>query len=113
MYFIIHYIPEKRQSVFFLKEGSQREKLVALTMQKDPVFLNIEGEKKEEIIEDLEEGYVLAPSEKRFHFLLHFLEKNKKKKVIVLFSSCLSAKHHHELLVSLDVPVLSIHVRIF
>ncbi|XP_033226454.1 probable ATP-dependent RNA helicase pitchoune [Belonocnema kinseyi] len=106
---IINILPQKRQSVFFLKEENQREKLVALTVQKDPVFLNVEGEKTEEIIEGLEEGYVLAPSEKRFHFLLNFLEKNKKKKVIVLFSSCLSAKHHHELLVSLDVPVLSIH----
>ena len=99
--------------MFFLNEETKKEKLVALIIQKDPIFLDIDNEINEEIIEDLEEGYVLAPSETRFHFLLSFLEKNKKKKVIVLFSSSMSAKHHHELLGSFDLPVLSIYVRIF
>ena len=57
-------------------------------------------------------GYVVCPSEKRFLLLFTFLKKNRKKKVMVFFSSCLSVKFHHELLNYIDLPVMSIHVRL-
>lgn len=92
-----------------MREKTNVEDLVNMTMKNKPIYVD-QVEKEEKIADCLEEGYVLAPSDKRFHFLLSFLEKNKKKKVIVLLSSCLSTKHHHDLLTSLDVPVFSIHV---
>ena len=92
---------------------TKSEALIALAMRKNPVYLDLKETIKEQKVEGLEQRYVLAPSEKRFLFLLNFLEKNKNKKVVVFFSSCMSTKHHHELLTSLDVPVLSIHVKIF
>lgn len=100
---------EKRQTAIFMKEKISIEKFVNLSMIQNPIVLN-QVEREEKIVDGLEEGYIIAPSDKRFHFLLNFLEKNKKKKVIVLFSSCLSTIHHHDLFSSLDVPVSSIHV---
>lgn len=105
---IIHILPEKRQTAIFMKEKISIEKFVNLSMIQNPIVLN-QVEREEKIVDGLEEGYIIAPSDKRFHFLLNFLEKNKKKKVIVLFSSCLSTIHHHDLFSSLDVPVSSIH----
>lgn len=57
-------------------------------------------------------GYVVCPAEKRFLMLFSFLKRNRKKKIMVFFSSCLSVKFHHELLNYIDMPVMSIHVRI-
>ncbi|XP_051173254.1 probable ATP-dependent RNA helicase pitchoune [Leptopilina boulardi] len=106
---IIHILPENRQTALFMREKINVDELVNLTMNKKPIYLDQVERSVEKIVDGLEEGYILAPSDKRFHFLLSFLEKNKKKKVIVLFSSCLSTIHHHDLLTSLDVPVFSIH----
>ncbi|XP_043468446.1 probable ATP-dependent RNA helicase pitchoune isoform X2 [Leptopilina heterotoma] len=104
---IIPFLPEKRQTAIFMKEKINIEKF-ELSINKKPIVLN-QVEREEKIVDGLEEGYIIAPSDKRFHFLLNFLEKNKKKKIIVLFSSCLSTIHHHDLFTSLDVPVSSIH----
>jgi superfamily II DNA/RNA helicase len=59
------------------------------------------------------QGYVVVPQDKRFLLLFTFLKKNQKKKMMVFFSSCMAVKYYNELLNYIDIPVLSIHVRIY
>lgn len=58
---------------------------------------------------NLEQGFVICESEKRFLLLYTFLKKNLNKKIMVFFSSCNSVKFHSELLNYIDIPVLDIH----
>ena len=60
-------------------------------------------------VNTLQQGYVVAESDKRFLLLLSFLHKNKKKKIIVFFSSCNAVKYYAELLNYIGTPVMDLH----
>jgi ATP-dependent RNA helicase DDX18/HAS1 len=104
---------ERRQTMLFSATQTQKTKaLTGLALKKEPIYVGVDDEKDKATVEGLEQGYVACPSEKRFLLLFTFLKKNLQKKVMVFFSSCMSVKYHNELLNYIDLPVMSIHVRL-
>jgi len=110
---IVKMLPKERQTMLFsATQTKQVEDLARLSINpKTAVYVNVESETKEATTENLEQGYVTCPSDKRFLLLFTFLKKNKNKKIMVFFSSCNSVKYHAELLNYIDIPVLDIHGR--
>ncbi|XP_033224512.1 probable ATP-dependent RNA helicase pitchoune [Belonocnema kinseyi] len=107
---IINLLPKKRLTMMFSATQTKKtEALTSLALKSEPIYVGVDDEKNEATVDGLEQGYVMAPSDKRFLLLFTFLCKNKNKKVMVFFSSCMSVKYHHELLNYIDLPVLSIH----
>lgn len=99
-----------------LFSATQTDKIDALTklaLKKTPIYVGVDDNKETATVTGLEQGYIVCPSEKRLLVLFTFLRKNRKKKVMVFFSSCMSVKYHHELFNYIDLPVTSIHVRLF
>lgn len=110
---IVKMLPKERQTMLFsATQTKQVEDLARLSINpKTAVYVEVESDSKEATVENLEQGYVTCPSDKRFLLLFTFLKKNKNKKVMVFFSSCNSVKYHAELLNYIDIPVLDIHGR--
>lgn len=110
---IVKLLPKERQTMLFsATQTKQIEDLARLSINpKTAVYVEVDSEAAEATTENLEQGYVTCPSDKRFLLLFTFLKKNKNKKVMVFFSSCNSVKYHAELLNYIDVPVLDIHGR--
>jgi ATP-dependent RNA helicase DDX18/HAS1 len=84
--------------------------LARMSLRPGPLYINVDSHRDTSTAENLEQGYVVCDSDKRFLLLFTFLRKNLKKKVIVFFSSCKSVQYHGELLNYVDVPVLDLHV---
>jgi ATP-dependent RNA helicase DDX18/HAS1 len=84
--------------------------LARMSLRPGPLYINVHSDRDTSTAENLEQGYVVCDSDKRFLLLFTFLRKNLKKKVIVFFSSCKSVQYHGELLNYVDVPVLDLHV---
>ena len=110
---IVKTLPKERQTMLFsATQTKQVEDLARLSINaKTAVYVEVESESKEATAENLEQGYVTCPSDKRFLLLFTFLKKNKNKKIMVFFSSCNSVKFHGELLNYIDIPVMDIHGR--
>lgn len=108
---IIRLIPSTRQTMLFSATlTGKTNDLINLALKSDPIHVGIDEVRDKATVEGLDQGYVIAPSDKRFLLLFTFLRKNRKKKVMVFFSSCLSVKFHNELLNYIDLPVMCIHV---
>ena len=110
---IVKMLPKQRQTMLFsATQTKQIEDLARLSINpKTAVYVEVESDNKEATAENLEQGYVTCPSDKRFLLLFTFLKKNKNKKIMVFLSSCNSVKFHAELLNYIDIPVLDIHGR--
>lgn len=110
---IVKMLPKERQTMLFsATQTKQIEDLARLSINpKTAVYVEVESENKEATTENLEQGYVTCPSDKRFLLLFTFLKKNRNKKIMVFLSSCNSVKFHAELLNYIDIPVLDIHGR--
>ena len=110
---ILKLVPKERQTMLFsATQTKQVEDLARLSINpKTAIYVEVESDTKEATTENLEQGYVTCPSDKRFLLLFTFLKKNKNKKVMVFFSSCNSVKFHAELLNYIDIPVMDIHGR--
>eukprot|EP00339_Tiarina_fusa_P026186 CAMPEP_0117033516 /NCGR_PEP_ID=MMETSP0472-20121206/23935_1 /TAXON_ID=693140 ORGANISM="Tiarina fusus, Strain LIS" /NCGR_SAMPLE_ID=MMETSP0472 /ASSEMBLY_ACC=CAM_ASM_000603 /LENGTH=581 /DNA_ID=CAMNT_0004742441 /DNA_START=66 /DNA_END=1811 /DNA_ORIENTATION=- len=110
---IVKMLPKERQTMLFsATQTKQVEDLARLSINpKTAVYVQVESDNKEATTENLEQGYVTCPSDKRFLLLFTFLKKNKNKKIMVFFSSCNSVKFHAELLNYIDIPVMDIHGR--
>eukprot|EP00934_Nitzschia_sp_Nitz4_P000195 Nitzschia sp. Nitz4//scaffold6_size259037//133661//135737//NITZ4_001080-RA/size259037-processed-gene-0.266-mRNA-1//-1//CDS//3329556911//195//frame0 len=110
---IVKMLPKERQTMLFsATQTKQVEDLARLSINpKTAVYVEVESDSKEATAENLEQGYVTCPSDKRFLLLFTFLKKNKNKKIMVFFSSCNSVKYHAELLNYIDIPVIDIHGR--
>ena len=107
---IIRILPTKRQTMLFSATLTDKTNdLIKVALKDQPLCVGIDDVMDKATVEGLEQGYVVAPSEKRFLLLFTFLKKNRKKKIMVFFSSCLSVKFHHELLNYVDLPVMCIH----
>ena len=107
---IIRLLPQRRQTMLFSATlTAKTNDLIALALKAEPVRVGIDEVVESATVKGLEQGYVVAPSDKRFLLLFTFLRKNRKKKVMVFFSSCMSVKFHQELLNYIDLPVMSIH----
>lgn len=92
--------------LFSATQTSKIDDLIRMSM-KSPVFIGLEESMK--TVENLEQGFVICPSEDRFKLLFTFLKKNLSKKIMVFFSSCNSVKFHSDVLNYVDVKVLEIH----
>ncbi|CAJ1956353.1 unnamed protein product [Cylindrotheca closterium] len=110
---IVKMLPKERQTMLFsATQTKQIEDLARLSINpKTAIYVEVESENKEATVQNLEQGYVTCPSDKRFLLLFTFLKKNKNKKIMVFLSSCNSVKFHAELLNYIDIPVLDIHGR--
>lgn len=105
---------ENRQSMLFsATQTTKVTDLARMSLRAGPLYINVDSGKETSTVDNLEQGYVVCESDKRFLLLFTFLRKNLKKKVIVFFSSCKSVQYHGELLNYVDVPVLDLHVRFF
>ncbi|GFS88315.1 ATP-dependent RNA helicase DDX18 [Nephila pilipes] len=106
---IINILPKYRQTLLFSATLSKKiDDLVSVALSKQALYIGVENKEKA-TVESLKQGYVLCPSEKRFHFLFSFLRKYRTKKVMVFFSSCMSVKFHHDLLNYINLNVSCIH----
>jgi ATP-dependent RNA helicase DDX18/HAS1 len=110
---ILKMLPKERQTMLFsATQTKQVEDLARLSINvKTAIYIQVESNSTEATAENLEQGYVTCPSDKRFLLLFTFLKKNKNKKIMVFLSSCNSVKFHAELLNYIDIPVLDIHGR--
>uniref|UniRef100_A0A1I7T4I4 ATP-dependent RNA helicase n=1 Tax=Caenorhabditis tropicalis TaxID=1561998 RepID=A0A1I7T4I4_9PELO len=107
---VLRHLPKQRQSMLFSATHSPKvDELVKLALHSNPVRVSVNEKSEEATVEGLQQGYIVAPSDKRLLLLFTFLKKNKTKKVMVFFSSCNSVKFHHELLNYIDIPCMSIH----
>ncbi|GAA5896194.1 hypothetical protein JCM6882_008515 [Rhodosporidiobolus microsporus] len=108
---IVNLLPkENRQSMLFsATQTTKVTDLARMSLRPGPLYINVDSGKDTSTAENLEQGYVVCESDKRFLLLFTFLRKNIKKKVIVFFSSCKSVQYHGELLNYIDVPVLDLH----
>ncbi|KAK7819785.1 hypothetical protein U0070_012391 [Myodes glareolus] len=109
---IIKLLPVRRQTMLFSATQTRKvEDLARISLKKEPLYVGVDDDKKVATVDELEQGYVVCPSEKRFLLLFTVLKKNWEKKVMVFFSSWMSVKYHYELLNYIDLPVLAIHGR--
>ncbi|GAA5978218.1 hypothetical protein JCM5350_002230 [Sporobolomyces pararoseus] len=108
---IISLLPkENRQSMLFsATQTTKVTDLARMSLRPGPLYINVDSHRDTSTADNLEQGYVVCDSDKRFLLLFTFLRKNLKKKVIVFFSSCKSVQYHGELLNYIDVPVLDLH----
>jgi ATP-dependent RNA helicase DDX18/HAS1 len=96
--------------LFSATQTTKVEDLARVSLNKAPLYINVDEHKVSSTVEGLEQGYVVCPSDSRFLVLFTFLKKNmSKKKILVFFSSCNSVKYHSELLNYIDIPVLDLH----
>ncbi|GAA5877397.1 hypothetical protein JCM1840_006087 [Sporobolomyces johnsonii] len=108
---IVNLLPkENRQSMLFsATQTTKVTDLARMSLRPGPLYINVDSHRDTSTADNLEQGYVVCDSDKRFLLLFTFLRKNLKKKVIVFFSSCKSVQYHGELLNYIDVPVLDLH----
>ena len=104
---ILKLLPTERQTVLFSATQTKKvDDLIRLSM-KSPVYVAV-GEENT-TVENLEQGFVVCDSDKRFRLLYTFLKRNHDKKVMVFFSSCNSVKYHSDLLNYVEITNLDIH----
>ena len=108
---IIKLLPKDRQTCLFsATQTSKVSDLAKLSFRKSPVYVGVDDDRTESTAQNIQQGYCVTPSERRFLLLFSFLKRNmKKKKIMVFFSSCNSVKFHAELLNYVDIPVKDIH----
>nr|WCZ58292.1 ATP-dependent RNA helicase [Paratrimastix eleionoma] len=85
--------------------------LAKLALNENPVEVNTRAHETTSTVCQLEQGFVICPSESRFLLLYTFLRKNVHKKIMVFFSSCNACKFYAELLNYIDVPCMELHGR--
>lgn len=81
-----------------------------MVLQGEPLYVGVNDADAVATANNIEQGYVVCPGDRRFLLLFTFLKRNLKKKVMVFFNSCKNVKFHGELLNYIDIPVLDIHV---
>jgi ATP-dependent RNA helicase DDX18/HAS1 len=110
---IVKCLPTERQSMLFSATQTKNVADIArLSIRGKPVYVGVDDDKATATAANVEQGYVVCSSEKRFLLLFTFLRKNyRKKKIIVFFSSCNAVKYFGELLNYIDVPCMDIHGR--
>merc|ERR1711939_103529 len=108
---IISILPsDNRQTMLFsATQTTKVTDLARISLRPGPLYINVDQGREAATADNLEQGYVVCDSDRRFLLLFTFLRKNLKKKVIVFFSSCKSVQYHGELLNYIDVPVLDLH----
>jgi ATP-dependent RNA helicase DDX18/HAS1 len=108
---ILRILPLDRQTLLFSATQTKKVDQLSKMALRRPVYVGVDESKTASTVDQLEQGYVICSSEKRFLLLFTFLKKNREKKVIVFMSSCNSVQFHAELLNYVDMPCLFLHGR--
>eukprot|EP01017_Pseudomicrothorax_dubius_P038558 TRINITY_DN5796_c0_g1_i3.p1 TRINITY_DN5796_c0_g1~~TRINITY_DN5796_c0_g1_i3.p1 ORF type:complete len:433 (-),score=113.92 TRINITY_DN5796_c0_g1_i3:274-1572(-) len=108
---ILKILPSERQTILFSATQTKKVDDLARLSLKSPIYIGVDDTSDQATVSNLEQGYVVCPSDKRFRLLFTFLRKNLNKKVMVFFSSCNSVKFHSDVLNYVDIPVMDIHGR--
>lgn len=108
---ILGRLPRDRQTMLFsATQTTKVEDIARLSMRKSPVYVGVEDKQVTAATADnLEQGYVVCPAERRFLLLFTFLKRNLRKKVIVFMSSRNAVRYFADLLNFIDIPVLALH----
>uniref|UniRef100_A0A1B6LD92 ATP-dependent RNA helicase n=1 Tax=Graphocephala atropunctata TaxID=36148 RepID=A0A1B6LD92_9HEMI len=111
---IIKLLPSrKRQSVMFsatssFKSHALTTMITGIKFEPHCVGADVKSETASSLT-GVTQGYLVVPSEKRFHTLFAILKKYRKNKVIVFFNSCRAVEFFHDLLNYIDVKCMCIH----
>jgi ATP-dependent RNA helicase DDX18/HAS1 len=108
---ILKVLPTERQTILFSATQTKKVDSLAKLSLKDPIYIGVDDVAVSATVQNLEQGYVILPADKKFQLLFTFLQKNKNKKVMVFFSTCNSVKFHSDLLNYVDLMVMDIHGR--
>ena len=107
---ILSRLPKERQTILFSATQTKNVRDIArVSTRGTPLYIGVDDKNVSATVSNLEQGYVVCPSQNRFLLLFTFLKKNLKKKVIVFFSTCMTVKYYAELLNYIDIPVLDLH----
>jgi len=106
---IIKILPKNRKTMLFSATLSATIKDIArISARIQPKYVGVDDAEVVATV-NIEQGYVVCPSEQRFLLLFTFLKRNLKKKVLVFFSTCNAVKYYGELLNYIDIPVLDLY----
>jgi ATP-dependent RNA helicase DDX18/HAS1 len=79
---ILSMLPAARQTMLFSATQTREiQELAALAFKQKPMYVGVDDARPESTAENIEQGYVMVPADKRFLLLFTFLKKNRKKKV--------------------------------
>ena len=124
---ILKRLPKKnRQTILFSATQTRKtQDLIRLSFESKPLFvgldeprsvINVNNKNKDGKIlinptrEDLTQGYILVPTEKKFLLLFSFLKRNLvNKKILVFFSTVNVTKYFVELLNYIDIKVYGLY----
>ncbi|WFD30084.1 RNA helicase [Malassezia sp. CBS 17886] len=107
---IVQLLPSERQTMLFsATQTTKVQDLARISLRPGPLYIDVHQELTASTVSQLEQGYVVCDSDKRFLLLFTFLKRNAGKKIIVFMNSCNSVKYYAELLNYIDVPVLDLH----
>ncbi|KAF2348044.1 Helicase C-terminal [Trinorchestia longiramus] len=107
---ILKLIPKRRQTMLFSATRNERtDNLTTIALKVTLVDVDLMAEKSHATVDQLNQYYLVCPTEQRFLVLYTFLKRKKNKKIMVFFSSCGAVKFYQELLAFIDMRVLSIH----
>lgn len=107
---IVKILPTERQTTLFsATQTTKVQDLARISLRPGPLYINVHEQLASSTVSNLEQGYVVCDSDKRFLLLFTFLKRNAGKKIIVFMNSCNTVKYHAELLNYIDIPVLDLH----
>ena len=107
---IVKILPSERQTTLFsATQTTKVQDLARISLRPGPLYINVHEQLASSTVSNLEQGYVVCDSDKRFLLLFTFLKRNAGKKIIVFMNSCNTVKYHAELLNYIDIPVLDLH----
>ena len=79
---IFSLLPAERQTMLFSATQTREiQELAGLAFKQKPMYVGVDDARAESTAENIEQGYVMVPADKRFLLLFTFLKKNRKKKV--------------------------------
>jgi len=103
---------ERQTMLFSATQTTKIDDLARISLRPGVLYINVDHHKEFSTVEGLEQGYVICEADLRFRLLFTFLKKHSRSKIIVYLSSCASVNFFAELLNYIDLPCLSLNVRL-
>lgn len=103
---------ERQTMLFSATQTTKVDDLARISLRPGVLYINVDHHKEFSTVEGLEQGYVICEADLRFRLLFTFLKKHSRSKIIVYLSSCASVNFFAELLNYIDLPCLSLNVKL-